>query len=129
MVYWDGNVEILMQLVLCRSRDGVFVQIPRKAKKQIVYSSRKVMITVLFQGLCSPPQPRPQMSVKGFTSHRHFQLVEGVFHHIVRVQLVDLVDDGFHIAGHGVRKEQEFSAGQRLKTRQSEFVRLEIFQA
>lgn len=116
-----------MRLVLCTSWDVVLVQIPRKAKKQIVYSSRKVMIPVPIQRLCSPSQPRPQMSIKRFTSHRHFQLVERVFHHVVRIQVVNLVDDGFHIAGHGVREKQEFSAGQRLEARQSELVRLEIF--
>jgi len=86
------------------------------------------MIPVTFQGLRSPSQPRPQMSVECFAPHRHFQLVEGILHHVVRIQFVDLIDDDLHVARHGVGKEQKFGAGQRLEACQSELVRLEVFQ-
>lgn len=68
------------------------------------------------------------MPVECFTSHRHLQLVERVLHHIVRIQLVDLVHDGVHIAGHGVGEEQEFCARQCLEAGQAEPVRLEELQ-
>ena len=89
---------------------------------------RKVMVPVPFQGLCSPSQPRPQMPVECFTPHRHLQLVEGILHHVVCIQLVDLVDDRVHVAGHWVCEEQELGAGQCLEARQSELLRFEIFQ-
>lgn len=81
------------------------------------------------QGLCSASQPGTQVSVECFTAHRHLQLVERVLHHVVRIQLVNLVHDRLHIAAHGIGEEQEFSAGQCLEARQAEPVRLEELQA
>lgn len=69
------------------------------------------------------------MPVECFTSYRHLQLVEGVLHHIIRIQLVDFVHDGIHVAGHGVREEQELCPCQCLEAGQAEFVRLEELQA
>lgn len=99
--------------------------------KELSTVVRKVIIPVpLFQtqGLCPPSQPSSQMPVKCFTSYRHLQLVEGVLHHVVRIQLVDLVHDCLHVAGHGIREEQELGACQCLETGQAEPVRLEVLQ-
>lgn len=69
------------------------------------------------------------MPVECLTPHRHLQLVEGVLHHVVCIQLVDLVHDGVHVAGHGVGEEQELCASQCLEAGQAEPVRLEGLQA
>lgn len=81
------------------------------------------------RGLCPASQPGSEVSVKRLTAHRHFQLVERVLHHVVRIQLVNLVHDRLHIAAHRVGEEQELRARQRLEARQPEPVRLEELQA
>lgn len=68
------------------------------------------------------------MPIKGLAPHRHLELVERVLHHVVGIQLIDLVHDRVHAAGQGVGEEQEFRPSQRLEARQAEFIRLEEFQ-
>lgn len=69
------------------------------------------------------------MPVKRLTPHRHLQLVERVLHHVVGVELVDLIHNRVHITGHRVREEQELSSRQGLEAGQSELFRLEMLQA
>lgn len=69
------------------------------------------------------------MPIKRLTAHGHLQLVERVLHHVVSVQLVNLVHDGVHIASHWVREEQELGSRQGLEASQTELLSLEMFQA
>lgn len=69
------------------------------------------------------------MSVESFTSHRHLELVERVLHHVVGIQLIDLVHDDVHATRRRIREEEKFSPRQRLEARQTEAVGLKKFQA
>lgn len=69
------------------------------------------------------------MSVECFTAHWHLELIEGVLHHVVCIQLVDLVHDCVHAARRRVREKQELGPRQRLEACQAEPVCLEEFQA
>lgn len=69
------------------------------------------------------------MPIKDLGANRHFQLIKRVLHHIVRVQLVDPLDNRLHIRLRRLREEQEFHATDRLKTRQPEQARLQHLDA
>ena len=69
------------------------------------------------------------MPIKCLTPHRHLELIERILHHVVRIELIDLLHDCLHIASHRIRKQQEFRPRQSLETCQSELVGLEVIQA
>lgn len=69
------------------------------------------------------------MPIECLASHRHLNLVEWILHHIVRIELVDLLYDCVHAASQGIRKQQELRPGEGLKTSHSKLVGLEIIQA
>lgn len=58
---------------------------------------------------------RAQMPIKGLALDRHIDLVEGVLHDVVRIQLVDLADDDIHVRLVRLGEEQELRARQSLK--------------
>ena len=68
------------------------------------------------------------MPIEGFASHRHFNLVERILHHKVRIELIDLLHDCVHVSSQGIRKQQEFRPRQSLEAGQTELVRLEVVQ-
>lgn len=69
------------------------------------------------------------MPIKCLASHWHFNLIEWILHHIVRIELVNFLDDRVHATSQGIREQQEFCPRQGLKTGQSKLVGLEIIQA
>lgn len=68
------------------------------------------------------------MPIESFASHWHLNLVEGVLHHEIRVQLIDLLHDCIHVSSRGIREQQELRPCQSLETCQSKFVGLEVIQ-
>lgn len=69
------------------------------------------------------------MPIECLTSHWHLNLIEWILHHIVRIELVDFLDDCVHATSQGVCEQQEFCPRQGLETGQSELVGLEVIQA
>ena len=69
------------------------------------------------------------MPIKCLASYRHLNLIEWILHHIVRVELVDLLYDCVHTAGQRIRKQQELRPCEGLKTCHSKLVGLEVIQA
>lgn len=70
-----------------------------------------------------------QLAIKRVAPHRVIDVVERVLHHVVRIQLVDLLEDRVHIRLRRLRKDQELRTGQRLEALQSEVLGLEDFNA
>lgn len=68
------------------------------------------------------------MPVECLASHWHFDLVERILHYEVRIELVDLLHDRIHVAGQGIREQEELCARQCLETGQSKLVGLEVVQ-
>ena len=69
------------------------------------------------------------MPVKRLTPHRHLQLIERIFHHIIRIQLIDPPHNHIHIRLLRLGEQQELRPGHRLEARQAEERRLEHFDA
>ena len=69
------------------------------------------------------------MPVKSLTFDRHINLVKGVFHDIVRVQLIDPANGNIHVGLKWLGKEQKLRPRQRLEALQSEVLALEHFNA
>ncbi|KAL1984406.1 hypothetical protein VTN96DRAFT_9185 [Rasamsonia emersonii] len=78
-----------------------------------------------FTPLCPPSQPRRQMAIERFTSHRHFQLVEGILHDVVGVELVHFAHHGVDIGHQRIRKQQEFGPREGLEAGETETVGFE----
>lgn len=72
---------------------------------------------------------RAQMSIKRFALDRHINLIEGILHDIIRIELVHLADDDVHVGLVGFGEEEEFGARQGLEALQTEMVTLQGFQA
>lgn len=61
-----------------------------------------------------------QTPLKLLTAYRHLQLVEGILHHIIRVQLIHLSHNRVHIRLARFGEEQKLGAREGLKTVQPE---------
>lgn len=70
-----------------------------------------------------------QLAIKHLAPNRVIDLVERVLHDIVRVQLIDLLEDRIHILLRRLREYQELGPRQRLKALQPEVLRLQDFDA
>ena len=68
------------------------------------------------------------MPIERLTSNRHLQLVKRVLHHIIRIQLVNLIHDHIDIPRERIGKQQEFRPRQRLEARKPELVRFEVLE-
>ena len=55
-------------------------------------------------------------------------MVKRVLHHIIRIQLVNLIHDHVDVPRERIGKEQEFRPRQRLEARKSELVRFEVLE-
>ncbi|KAJ5462180.1 hypothetical protein N7530_010385 [Penicillium desertorum] len=84
---------------------------------------------IVRRGYVLPLSHAPQMPIECLASHRHLNLVEWILHHIVRIELVDLLYDCVHAASQGIRKQQELRPGESLKASHSKLVGLEVIQA
>lgn len=69
------------------------------------------------------------MPIERLASHWHLNLIKWILHHIVRIELVDLLYDCVHAASQRIREQQEFCSRQGLETGQSKLVGLEVIQA
>ncbi len=70
-----------------------------------------------------------QLAIKHLTPDRVIDLVKRVLHHVVRVQLIDLLQDRIHILLRRLREYQKLGPRQRLKALQPEVLRLQHFDA
>ena len=98
--------------------------------------------TVLPNPAPTPPPPPPpeiplllprlnissEMSIKSLALDRHVDLVKGILHDVVGVELVHPTDDDVDVGLVRLGEEQELGAGQRLETLQPEMLRLEHLQ-
>lgn len=50
------------------------------------------------------------MPIEGLTSHWHLDLIEGVLHHVVGIELVDLLHDRVDVASHGICEQEKLRA-------------------
>lgn len=69
------------------------------------------------------------MPIKSLATHGHFQTIEGIFHDIVRIQLVDTLHDLIDIGLLGLGKQEEFDARHGLEAREPEQRALEDLEA
>ena len=69
------------------------------------------------------------MPLESLTAHRHLQLIEGILHHVIRIQLVHLPHHNVHIRLLGLREEQELGPAGRLEAREPEQGRFEHLEA
>ena len=60
------------------------------------------------------------MPLKRLAPHRHFHLIEGVFCHVISVQLVNLSHDQIYVRLVGLSEEQELGPGESLEAGESE---------
>lgn len=65
------------------------------------------------------------MPIEGFTSHRHFQLIEGIFHHVVGVELVHFAHDDVNVGHQRIREQEKLGAGEGLEAGEAETVGFE----
>ena len=72
---------------------------------------------------------RAQVPVKSLAFDRHVDLVEGVLHDIVRVQLIDPANGDIYIGLKWLGKEQKLRPRQRMEALQPEVFALEHFNA
>lgn len=70
-----------------------------------------------------------QMAIKGLTLDRHIDLIKGILHDIVGVQLIHPSDHDIDIRLQGFGEEEELGPRQGLKALQSEALALEHFEA
>ena len=69
------------------------------------------------------------MSIKRLTPNRHFQLIERILRHVIRVQFVHLPSDNIDIWLMWFREQEELRAGKCLETSQTEVGGFEDFNA
>ena len=69
------------------------------------------------------------MPIKCFTPNWHFQLIEGVLRHIVRIQLVHLPCDDIDVWLVWLGEQEKLCARKCLEASQAEMGRLEDFNA
>lgn len=79
----------------------------------------------LLPGAVDLPNVRVQLPIKGLAANGHLELIEGVLHDVVRVQVVDPTHGNIHVGLHRVGEEQEFGAGQGVEALQPEVLGLE----
>ena len=70
-----------------------------------------------------------QMPIKRLAPDWHFQLIEGILCHIIRVQLVQLFHDDINVWLMWLREEEKLGAGERLEAGKAEVGRFEDFNA
>ena len=69
------------------------------------------------------------MPIKRLTPNRHFQLIERIFRHIIRVQLVHFPYDDIDVWLVWFRKQEKLRTCECLEARQAEVGRFEDFNA
>ena len=75
------------------------------------------------------PDIRPQPPLKGVAPNGHLELVEGVLHDVVAVELVDAAHGHVDIGLGGVGEEEELCAGEGVEALHAEVLRLEDLEA
>ena len=69
------------------------------------------------------------MPIKRLTPNWHFQLIEGIFCHIIRIQFVQLSHDDINIWLMWLREQEKLGAGKCLEAGKAEVGRFEDFNA
>lgn len=70
---------------------------------------------------------RRQFSIKHFATYRHFQRVKGVFHNVIRVQVVNLPDGNIDIRLRCISEEEEFGPCQGVEALHTKVFRFQHF--
>ena len=95
----------------------------------IEYAPRLRSMQALHHDLLPRFDIRAQVPVKSLAFDRHVDLVEGVLHDIVRVQLIDPANGDIYIGLKWLGKEQKLRPRQRMEALQPEVFALEHFNA
>lgn len=70
------------------------------------------------------PNVRVELAVEHVAAHRHLELIEGVLHDVVGVEIVDFAHGDVDVGLHGVGEKQELCARLRVEALQPEILRL-----